>query len=312
MSTIQEQLQKTIEANHQLEKVSNYVANLEDRITEEHEKLKELSRNVDREQAEYEQLEKLSLKSLFHQVLGNKEQEVEKERQEYLQAFLRFNEAKKALELLEFERETLVKKLDQKHQLEVELDRLIELREKEILQLNEATAHQLRAIDKDIDQLVRVRVEVNEAIAAGEVALNSLSQMIGYLNQARNWGHWDLSSRGPMPSFMKKSSIDKARAISFNVQMELKRFADELRDVYHREFSFPFQLESFSGFLDMFFDNLISDWIIQNKIKNSLANCVAVRDTVLRLHGSLKAELPAIEKDKASLEQKRKNLIINA
>lgn len=312
MSTIQEQLQKTIEAQHQLEKVATYVTSLEDRIDGAHRQLQELSQIVDKEQAEYERLEKLSLKSVFHQVLGNKEQQVEKERQDYLQAFLRFNEARKALELLNFERETLVKKLDGKSQLDAELERLIALREQEILTLNNQSAQRLRGIDRDMDKLIRVRVEVNEAIAAGEVALNSLSQMIGYLNQARNWGNWDMTSRGPAPSFMKKSSIDKARTISYNVQMELKRFGDELRDVYHREFVFPFQLESFSGFLDMFFDNLISDWIIQSKIKNSLANCIAVRDTVLRLHGSLRAELPSLEKEKADLEQKRKKLIINA
>ena len=62
----------------------------------------------------------------------------------------------------------------------------------------------------------------------------------------------------------------------------------------------------------MFFDNLISDWIIQNKIKNSLANCLAVRDKVVRLVSSLKAEIPAINQEIKQLEQNRKKIIITS
>ncbi len=312
MASIQEQLQKITAEYQTLEKVARHLTSLSKRLDKETKALHKLSKKVDREQAEYERLESLSLKSLFHKVLGNKEEQVEKERQEYLQSFLKYNEAKKSVELMEFEMQTLEKKLARKDQIEAEMERLIKLREKELLKLDPSISTKLQVILHKQDKLKRMHIEVREALQAGDQVLHSINTMIGFLNQARNWGHWDMSGRSHMPSYMKKSSIDKAVAVSHQVKHQLHTFSNELQDVYGKSFNFPFHIESFSGFMDIFFDNLISDWIIQKKIKNSLASIVSVRDKVIRLVSSLKAEMPAIEKEIEQLEQNHKEIIINA
>lgn len=312
MSSIHGQLTKIIKKHERLQRVKVHLKNLQKQVRAEETALKSLSKQVDRDQEEWERMEKLNLKSVFHKVLGNKEEQIEKERQQYLQTFLKYNEAKKSLEILLFEKETLEKKLESDSTIEAEYHRLIQARESELIRMNKNEAVALRKIFKEKEKKQRMIIEVEEAITAGERGLHTLNQMIGHLNKARNWGQWDMANRGPMPSMMKHSAIDKARSVSYQAKIELQKFSDELRDVYGESFNFPFQLESFSGFLDMFFDNLISDWIIQNKIKNSLANCLAVRDKVVRLVGSLKAEVPAINQEIKQLEQNRKKIIITS
>lgn len=306
MSTIHEQLRSVLDQTETLRKIKSHLTNLQEKIKQEKVTLNKLSQRVDYEHAEYEKLDKLSIKSLFHSVLGDKEQQTEKGRQEYLQAYLRYQEAKKSLELLEFEYQTLSKKLEKENFLNAELERLIALREQELIVLDEKYGIHLKKLFQEGDRLQKLRLEIHEAIKAGEQSLVNLTHMVTFLNQARQWGH--VEGRGP--AYMRRGSIDKARTISYQVKLELQKFSDELRDVYGESYEFPFQIESFAGFLDMFYDNLISDWIIQNKIKNSLNNCLAVRDRVQRFLSSLKAELPELEKELSSLEQKRKDFIL--
>lgn len=306
MSTIHEQLRSVFEQTETLRKIKTHLSNLQEQIRQEKITLSKLSKRVDHEHAEFEKLDQLSLKSIFHSILGDKEQQSEKGRQEYLQAYLRYNDAKKSLELLEFEFQTLSKKLEKESFLQVELERLIKAREQEMLVLDEKYAIHLQKLFKEGDKLQKLKIEINEAIKTGDTSLVNLTHMITFLNQARQWGH----TQGKGPAFLRRGSIDKARTISYQVKLDLQKFSDELRDVYGESYEFPFQMESFSGFLDMFYDNLISDWIIQNKIKNSLNNCLAVRDRVHRFLSTLKGELPELEKELASLEQKRKDFIL--
>ena len=312
MSSINQQLTKIIKKHERMKRVQAHLEGLGKQIKEMNSTLKKLSRQVDKEQKEFENMEKLNLKSVFHKVLGSKEQQIEKERQEYLQVFLKYNEAKKSLELLEFEKQTLEKQLIDEATIEAEYQRLLQAKEAELIRMDPKVGIALRNIFKEKETKQRMIVEIQEAITAGERALHSLNQVVGYLNKARNWGQWDMANRGGHASMMKHSSVDRARSASHQAKIELQRFSDELQDVYGENFNFPFQIESFSGFMDMFFDNLISDWIIQNKIKNSLANCLSVRDKVIRLAGSLKAEVPVVEQEIKDLEKKRKKIIINA
>lgn len=53
-----------------------------------------------KEQTDVRQLESLSLTGLFYSILGSKEQQLEKERQEALRAQLCLDEAKRTLELV--------------------------------------------------------------------------------------------------------------------------------------------------------------------------------------------------------------------
>ena len=312
MSSINRQLTNIIKKHERMKRVKAHLASLNKQISEMHKTLKNLSRQVDKKQVDFENMEKLNIKSVFHKVLGSKEEQIEKERQEYLQVFLKYNEAKKSLELLEFEQKTLNKQLVDESSIEAEYQRLLQAKEAEILRMDPEVGAVLRKMFKEKEEKQRMIIEIQEAITAGERSLHLLNQMVGHLNKARNWGQWDMANRGPMPSMMKHSAVDRARAVSHKVKIELQRFGDELRDVYGENFNFPFRIESFSGFMDMFFDNLISDWIIQNKIKNSLANCLSVRDKVMRLVSSLKAEIPAVKVEIKDIEQKRKKIIIKA
>ena len=111
--------------------------------------------------------------------------------------------------------------------------------------------------------------EVDEAIRAGERALDSLREAKGKLNSARNWGIYDILGGGMISSLVKHSKMSSANEWVERANYDLKRFAKELRDV--DEEGLYVQAGSLASTMDIFFDNVFSDFIVQNRINEARA-----------------------------------------
>jgi hypothetical protein len=83
-------------------------AALEHALAAAQQQLDEQNRILEREQKEYERLEGKSLHSVFYSILGNREKQLEKERQEYLTALLKRDEAAARVSAIESDRSTLI------------------------------------------------------------------------------------------------------------------------------------------------------------------------------------------------------------
>jgi len=303
---ILEQLQSIDRAERQLSKV-------DERLDAAYKILERLSSIVDKEYADVEKLEKMGIRSVFRKVLGDKEQQLEKERQEYLQAVLKYNEHKKSIELLDFEKNILTEKLKKAGNLKKRKQVLLKQHEAMLIKSNSAAGQEIIAIDKDIRDRFHIKREIHEAVIIGTKVSQMLAQMVNFLKTARNWGNYDMAGGGTISTMMKHSNIDKARTLAHKLQHILKQFQDELFDVYDKEqFQISLQIDSFTHFTDIFFDNLITDWIVQKKIRNALNNVLTVEDRVMRIVSSLKKDLEQTDKAITYLEQKKKDVILDS
>ena len=315
MNKLQEKLKSKIASFHDLNRVQKRLAEIDIRIRDERKKLEQVLITLNKENENIEDLEKLSIKSIFYKVLGDKEKQLEKERQDYLQTSLKYDEHRKTIELLEFEQKVLQEKIDKINHLESEIENLIEQRKKELLKSNQVVGDKLVKLTYSIEHRRKLLIDMEEAIDAGNKALYVLSQMIQSLQQAKNWGNWDMLSNERMSGYFKHSRLDTARQLSYQAKQLLMKFEDELRDVYQDEqeqFDFSLNFDSFSSFTDIFLDNLISDWIIQQKIANSLSNVISTRDRVTRVISYLQKDIPKLEKEIEKLEGTKVDLIVNA
>jgi len=312
MQDIHEALKETLEEVQGVRRVKRHLEQLNIRLQKAYDELDDLEQVLEKEFKDVEHLEKLSVKGLFHKILGSKEQQIEKERQEYLQASLKFNEQKKSVEILEYERSLLENKITNLKTLESKLDNLIEQREKLLIQEDPKRGPQILDLIMEIDETTERMKQLKTTFKLGQEALGKLDRMIGYLQQAKNWGRWDMMGRGPAMSYIKHSAIDKARDLSLQTKHILMRYEDELRSVFKdRNFSFNVHIDTFSKFTDIFFDNLISDWIIQQKIQKALSDVVNVRNRVNEVNKSLNGELGKLERQILRLEEKRRQYVIS-
>ena len=294
-----------------LKRVGIRLEDLNREITELQGKVGFLVKQVDKESEDIETLKKTGVKSLFYKVLGSKEEQLEKERQEYLEANLRYDEARKSLELLEYERNILEGKIKAMPSTEQRHKELLKLREEEIIASNPHLAAKINAIDAQITERQKMLYEVEEALGVGRGANHLLEQVLVKLDQAVNWGQWDMAGRrGRMSSHMKHRQIDMAKDLAYKAKISLTQFEKELRDIYGPEnFGLTVRIPTFSSFTDIFFDNLITDWIVQQKIQNTRAGVLGVRDKTQRLLITLNGTTPKIESEIAQLQEARKSVL---
>ena len=312
LTKIQHEIHDCLEKFQSLKVVESHLDEINKQLSTANKKLSQLDKEVNKELADWEALEGKGVKSIFYKVLGSKEQQIEKERQEYLEVSLKYNEFKKSVELMEFEQKVLKKKTGSIATLEKKIVELKQLREKEILaDDNIVLKNQYEELLQRMDANRLIKKELEEAIFAGKTAFGSLKKTRAHLNQAIQWGQWDMGSRkGGMSAHMKHGAIDKANASASRAQHELRMFQRELQDINNGSIEFDFKMEGFSRFTDFFFDNLISDWIIQQKIKNSLSSVESVMDRVSRLVGALDHELKIVHQEFNDLDNNRNQLLL--
>ena len=103
MTELQQQLRESIRELEQIRKVQDHTAELRIRLKAEEKDLEVMEKMLEAEQMDVEELEREGLTTMFHKFLGDREQKLDKEREEYLRASLRFNELFKSVKLIRFE-----------------------------------------------------------------------------------------------------------------------------------------------------------------------------------------------------------------
>ena len=296
MTSTQDKIQDTIAEIKKLNSIqkhhSNTVSELENSFVE----LSNLEDQLVLELEDIEKLEKMSITSVFYKVLGSQDEQLEKERQEYLTVSLKHKELKKDIEILEYEHKILSSKVQEIGGHEEQLEKHKKLRLQEIMSTDDQHRRQITGIYREMDDIQGELEELNQANSAGDAALRAIGEVVKHLKDAEQWGNWDMMRKqGAYYSQMKHNAIDKATNAAQQAQHKLKVFDRELVDVNVEQTQLHIKLDGFGRFIDIFFDNLISDWVIQRKIKNALNNVESTFDKTRRY-------VLVIEKEMATLK----------
>ena len=110
--------------------------------------------------------------------------------------------------------------------------------------------------------------ERQEAVLAGERALDSLRDAEHFLGSARLWGIVDLFGGGGLSGLLKHSKINDASRSLERAKADLRSFQRELGDVAGIE-NMQVDISAFLTLADFFFDGLVADWLVQSKIQNA-------------------------------------------
>jgi hypothetical protein len=280
-------------------------------LSEQTTRLTELEVIVQKEGADVENLEGLSLTGLFHAVLGDKQTQLEKERQEYLAAKLKYDECKYSVSALERDINDLkariagVGDVDSLHRV------IVERKEQLISQGSGRNATKLIEFSEALADTQSDIRELKEAIDAGKAVLAGLDGVVGFLKSARNWGTFDMLGGGLIATAVKHSRIDRARESVHQVQQLLRVFQRELADIDSRT-DIEIDISSFVTFADYFFDGLIVDWVVQSRIGRSLDSAVQAAEQVHSVVQQLQINLKEAQTKRNVIEQQKHKLIEQA
>jgi hypothetical protein len=301
-----QKLQKKAEELQSIQLAQNHFDRLSLRLSEEYRRLEEMNYLLEKKYQDIRSLENLSLRSLFRKVLGDQEEQLEMERQEYLQFVLKYKDLKKSIDLLEFELKILKEKVPRYQSVKKEFEYLFRLREAEVVLKDAERKNRIAQCNNRLDDRYQRNREVYEARIIGNKAIAVAKRIIDLLEDASALRNWS-SARQIYDYDTEKGLIDQAVDHHYELKIKLQELEDHLRDVYKKQnLQLMLELDRFQNFSQAYFNNLIIDWIVQNRIHNTLAMMNSLCDDLVRIVYSLdREEAKILEQIKQISEEKR-------
>ncbi len=308
LQELSKRLSRIVEQKRLKEKLGRDFRAVETELRDQLLRLDTLNAQLDKEKIDVEKLENVSLMYLFYSVLGSREQQLEKERQELLSVQLRYRQVKNQVEYLEQEKSRFSTQLEKLESTDSEYELLLSEKEKFIRQSNQTIANQLFEISEKLANLNSELREITEAITAGNSVIVDLNQAIKSLGSAEGWGIWDMLGGGFITDMIKHSHIDNARINVTNAQNKISQFKRELADV-QKSAEVQINIGELASFADFFFDGLIFDWIVQSKIEDSLKQSNNAKSIITQTIKELETLKESTQSEFDDIKEKRVLLI---
>lgn len=142
--------------------------------------------------------------------------------------------------------------------------------------------------------------EIEEALAAANMAMMDLKRAEELLGKAGNWGIWDMLGGGLLSTMFKHGRMDDAQAAMNEARGNLRRLKRELMDV---DIASELQIDvgSFLTFADYFFDGIIADWLVQSKIGDAMNQVKEAKRQV----GAIRSRLYEMQRDQLPDREER-------
>ena len=273
----------------QLGSLARKLFNAEENLSKYQEALEKAIANLEKENRDLERLRNDSFSNTLLKLFGNFDRRYDKEYREIIGAKVEFDKAyamkiAAARRVKEVEADIEEKKLRLRNIKEdvlrrhPDMNQVISERQQQIL----AIQHEWR--------------ETNEAEQAGLAVLEALSDIITGLDAADAISTWDLiTDNSLILDFLKYDKLDAAEASLLHLEQTVYTFARELRDL---DFVFETDLETISSTqraLDIFFDNLFSDWGTKAIIEKNIENLKKLQDSTEDVMESLAAKKRELE-----------------
>jgi hypothetical protein len=311
MEDIFSQLNQVAESRRLRDKLKSRLIHLNEKLLEETKQLVQLQNQLAKENRDVEKLETLSLTALFHTILGSREQQIEKERQEFLSVQLKEGRLTHNIRALEKVCKELRQEIREFRGVDAQYEKL--LSEKETLlrgNLNPALK-ELDELSQKLATLKRKEKEVEEAVSAARIVREGLADVIKTLKSARNWGTWDMFAGGLLVTVIKHDVIDEAREKVYQVQVDMTKLQKELADVRNIPDS-KIDIGGLEFFADFFFDGLIIDFIVQSKIHNALKKAVQAHEKVEEMSKQLNDQANSLYHEISLLKMNYKEILAKA
>lgn len=244
---------------------------------------RELAAVRDAEQKDVDRLEGRSLAALFYSMLGSRDERLDKEQQEAYAAAVKHDSAVRELEAVRQDIDRYESELHTLRGCEQQYEQALAGKREALKQSSAAQTERILQLEQEIAAQQALEREIAEAVDAGRTARVTAESILSSLHSADNWGTFDLVGGGLVADLVKHSHLDSAQAQIEDLQIQLSRFRTELSDV-SVETDIQAQIDGFLRFADYFFDGLLVDWMVLDRIRESQSQ---VQGTAEQIEGIL-------------------------
>lgn len=291
------------------EKLAIHLKNLDKLIKEKRAEIPHWEEVVQDEEKDIQDLEKFNLYNLFKFVLEDKEKQMEKERQEYLHAFLTLKSIKENLLELENERDLFKKNLSSKFNVEKNFDKLVQKEKDKIIHAFPEIGEEIIIFEEKIANHKIKIVEIKQAQKEGQRLIQLFSRSIASMEKIESWGF--VKSRNNQVNIDR--AVKKLKTSLGITNKHLQKFEEELYDFTdHYTLDYTHQIDDVKHFMRQYYDTLITDWVIESKIEHSLHLVSSLIGKIRRILAMLDQELLETRSYIKTEEKDKRNFIANA
>ncbi|MFC4010823.1 hypothetical protein ACFOY2_26585 [Nonomuraea purpurea] len=290
---------------------ANHLRRVREATTEQiqraHRTLADLELELSLEEDDVTRLEG-GLSAVLARLLGNREERLDRERAEAAAARQRVEGHQARLSQLEADARAAEDELAGLATAPEEYAELLAEKERQLISDGDARARELADLAATLDRVTADVREHAQAHRAGRAARDALGHVLRHLNWAVNASTWDMFGGGVIADLIESNRLDAADEAAWHAQRALDVFSRELADVGVSARPHLPQVDT-RWFVDLFFDNIITDVIKHQRIENTRAEVDKTIQWVQETGAHLRARHTELSAERKRLLARRERLL---
>ena len=276
-------------------------------------KTEELEKTMQKEQDDVDRLNGRSLAAFFYRATGKIGEKLTKEEAEAYAASVKYEAAKNELQAVSDDIDYCQRRLSQLQDCEQQYEKVLEEKTEQIKKSGVPDAGRIMNLENEIAFLETQQKEIQEAVTAGNRALDITRKILEDLDSAKNWSTFDLMGGGLIADMAKYDRLNKVQDKIQDLQAALRGFRTELADVTERiSGDLHVEIGDFLHFADYFFDGLFTDWMVYDKINDSRGRTLRTRDQIQKILGQLNVMDNELCSKKEKLKEELEQTILDS
>lgn len=259
-------------------------------------KLNDLKYKMIDEFKDVKDLEGITLKSIWYDLLNKKFSELEREKEEFYRAKLNYETQQNKVKNIESEIRHYEAEIIDYKMVKETYEGLLK---QKIAFLKENNHPKITELFKNQEFLVKTNSnikEISEALAVVENVLMILPNVIQDLKTAKSYANWDTLGGGAGATYMKRKKMREANLGIIEINYALNRLNRELKDISPDILPQSVQFNMSWEFADYFFDNFFVDLKIRSRIEDAYKEVISLFDSMMILKEKLIGEKSKQEK----------------
>ena len=257
------------------------------------EKVFRLEKQMQSEEKDMHKLESVSLTAVFYHLTGQREEKLDRERREYYAARIKHDAALRELKALEQDLECTLEDLNDLAGCEKRYVEVMEAKRLAIESAGTTVSEELLEKEQELSFLRDQERELEEAITAGTAALRIANDVVLSLKHVEGMDLLDVLGGGFLTEWGKHETVEEAQKNVEQLQAGLQKFNKELSDVAFRE-GLEISIDRLLKFSDTFFDGLLLDTPVPERIRQSHHQVDQTRDNILGILRKLQTRLEEV------------------
>lgn len=257
-----------------------------------------------REQKDVDRLERGSLAAFFYEIIGKKDDKLTKEKQEAYAARVKYDATVRELDAVENSLRHSETELAELQGCQAAYDQLLQIVLDALKAAHGSAGTEIVRLENTIALLNSQLKEIGEAQSAGQTAMAAADRVLVHLDEADDWGTWDLFGGGLLANIAKYDALDTAQREVEHLQVLLRTFKTELVDI-SIDSNIQAGVTGFLSFADIFFDGLFADWAVMEQIGQAIRQ---VNQTKTQINNVLDRLNTLEMQARTELDQYRKQL----